>query len=149
MKKILKLSAFTLVSICCFTNTVLAQTNQSSQERAKEGDTVWVIINKVKPEQRQQFERFITEIFWPAAEKLNQDEQRAFKHTRVLNATEPDEEGNYPYIFLMDPLISGANYDIEALLIKMYGEQKAKEHLKLFDDAVIEQKRHVVVQSKF
>lgn len=93
---------------------------------------------------------FVYEIFRPAAEKLSAEEQQLFRQTRVLNATEPDEDGNYPYIFLMDPLISGGNYAIEPYLAKMYGKEKAQEHMQLFNDALAgEQEKYVLVQSGY
>ena len=33
----------------------------------KEGDSVWVFVNHIKADKRQDFERFVQEIFWPAA----------------------------------------------------------------------------------
>ncbi|SIT93533.1 hypothetical protein SAMN05444128_3054 [Pontibacter indicus] len=114
------------------------------------GDTVWVVINHVKPDKREQFERFVYEIFWPASSKLDEKAQRAFKHTRVLNPVAPEEDGTYTYVFLMDPLISGEEYWIDGLLKKMYPTKQAEEYYKLFLDALArEGETYRTLQSKY
>jgi hypothetical protein len=95
------------------------------------GDTVWVIVNHIKADKRAQFERFCTELFWPGAAKLSAAEQRVFRQTRVLNATRPDADGSYAYLFIMDPVLRGASYDIPMYLNKMYGAEKAAAYDKL------------------
>ena len=95
------------------------------------GDTVWVIVNHVKADKRAQFERFCTELFWPGAARLSVAEQRVFRQTRVLNAARPDADGTYAYLFIMDPVLRGASYDISAYLKEMYGSEKATTYDQL------------------
>ena len=124
--------------------------NSSIKARAAEGDSVWVIINHIKPDKREQFEKFVHEVFWPKASNLSADEQRLFKQTRVLHPTEPEADGTYSYIFLMDPLIPGGNYEIDYLLKKIYGEGKWEQHSKMLGETFArEQTQYVVVQSKY
>jgi hypothetical protein len=116
---------------------------------AKEGDTVWVLINHVKGDKREQFERFVHEVFWDGAAKLDPDEQRVFRQTRVLHPTRQENDGSYKYIFIMDPVLKGGNYDIGQLLEKIYGQQKAAEYSKLYDEAILgEQTSYAMVQSR-
>ena len=125
-----------------------AQTAQRSG--AKEGDTVWVLINYVKADKREQFEKFVNEIFWPMAKKLSAQDQELFNQTRVLYPVHPEEDGTYNYFFIMDPVISGGNYDIEGLLKKMYDPPKAEAYLKLFNETTSrEQTGYVLVQSRY
>ena len=126
---------------------VLSQTTHSV---AKPNETVWVIAYPVKASKRAQYERFIHEIFWPGAKNLSAAEQKIFKQTRVLHPTKPEADGSYAYLFIMDPVIKGADYGIKSLLTKMYGKEKAAEHFKLFSDAIIEKnyKDYRVTQSK-
>lgn len=63
---------------------------------ANEGDTVWVIVNHIKADKRQDFERFVHEIFWPMAKKLKAEDQRLFRQTRVLHPVAA-ENRNYFY----------------------------------------------------
>jgi hypothetical protein len=109
-----------------------------------------VVVNEVKPERRADFERFVFEIFWPKAAGLSAAEQRVFRQTRVLRPAAPNPDGTYTYLFIMDPLISGASYDIEHYLAKMYGPQKAPTHYRLFSESLARpQSQHRVIQSQF
>ena len=121
----------------------------NKRQMAVEGDSVWVIINHVKPGKREQFEKFLHEIFWPMASKLTVEEQQLFKQTRILHPTGPEEDGTYSYVFIMDPLVTGGNYGITSLLRKQYGEEQGAAYAKMFDDAQARpQKIYSLVQSK-
>jgi hypothetical protein len=126
----------------------LGQGRQQQRSLAVTGDTVWVIVNPVKADKRADFERFVHEIFWPGASKLSKEEQKLFRQTRILHPVKPEADGTYSYFFIMDPLNPRGNYNIEHFLTEMYGEIKAKEHMKLYTDAMAgEQKQYKVVQS--
>ena len=78
--------------------------------RAAPGDSVWVVLNFVKPDQRAAFEEF-TRIFWGAGLKSSDPATRkVFAQTRVLYPTKADPDGNYTYVYVMDPAVSGGNY---------------------------------------
>ena len=118
--------------------------------RATEGNTVWVLLNHVKPDKRKQFEKFIHEIFWPEAEKLEPADQQVFGQTRVLHPVESNEDGTYTYVFLMDPLITDADYSILNYLKKMYDEEKANEYYKMFTESLNRpQEGYKVIQSQY
>ena len=127
-----------------------AQDRPVGRELAAEGDTVWVILNHVKPDKRAQFERFVEEIFWAEAKRLSEADQRVFRQTRVLYPIAPEPDGTYTYFFIMDPVLSGADYDIGRFLEKMYGAEKAEEYFSMFDDATsAPQTVYPVVQSRY
>jgi hypothetical protein len=126
------------------------QKRTATRPMAAEGEKVWVIINHVKPDKREQFEKFIHEVFWPTARKLRAQEQRVFRQTRVLHPTEAEKDGTYSYIFIMDPLIESGNYDILSLLTNMYGKEKATEYNNMFEETLArEQTQIMTVQSKY
>ncbi|MFN8345132.1 MAG: hypothetical protein U0X91_09015 [Spirosomataceae bacterium] len=143
MKKIIISALFFSFIINCF---VMAQT----RPMAKSGETVWIFLNPVKKDKRQQFEKFLHVIFWPGAKKLSAADQQVFKQTRILHPTKPEPDGTYSYFFVMDPAIKEGDYDILSLLTKMYGAAKAKEHYKLFEDSLLngKQKGYIETQSK-
>lgn len=117
---------------------------------AAKGDTVWVIVNPVKPDKRAQFERFLKEIFWPMGYKLKGKDGQVFRQTRVLFPVKPEADGTWSYIFLMDPLVVGGEYDIATLLRKMYPANKAKEYAQMFGDSLQgEQLWYVTRQSEY
>jgi hypothetical protein len=131
------------------TSKVNNKTSADIRKMAADGDTIWIIINHIKPEKREQFERFVHEVFWPMASKLSADEQKLFKQTRILHPTGPEEDGTYSYLFIMDPLITGGDYNIASLLRKQYGEQKAADYEKMFEETQErEQTQFKFIQSK-
>jgi hypothetical protein len=129
------------------------QKKAPSRSPAVEGDTVWIIVNHVKADKRQQFEKFVHEIFWnkafDKASKLSSQDLRAFRESRILHPTVPEADGTWSYIFFIDPVLQGVDYGIESMLVKLYREAKAKEYVKLFNEAVAgEQKSYRMVQSR-
>lgn len=131
--------------------TTQAQTNKNTlRQMANPGDTVWVFVNHVKADKKEQFEKFVSGIFWPMAKKLSEQDQRVFRQTRVLYPARPEPDGTYSYFFIMDPVVDGGDYDIGHLLEKMYGAEKAKEYMQIFDEtAAAEQTGYTLVQSKY
>lgn len=117
--------------------------------RAGKGDTVYIFVNHIKQDKRQEFEDFVTNTFWGMSKKLPTKDQQVFKHTRVLYPTKAEPDGTWSYIFIMDPVVPGGEYNIRTLLVKMYGEQKADEYDKLFSEtAAHEQTGYVEIQSE-
>jgi hypothetical protein len=61
-----------------------------------------------------------------------------------------NKDSTYTYVFLMDPVIPKGEYEILVYLKKMYGEEKAKEYYKMFDESLISpQEQYIVVQSQY
>ena len=110
-----------------------------------------VLVNRMKADKREQFESFVNS-FWAAGMKLGETdptERRVFQHTRVLYPTRPNADGTYTYIFIMDPVIPGGNYDIESALERMYPADEAARRLKMLEDTFAgEQVGWTVVQSR-
>jgi hypothetical protein len=139
------------LSVClaiCISGSGQTSSHGSLASRASRGDTVWVLVNHIKADKRQVFEKFITETFWNRSKQLPPKDQQVFKQTRVLYPTAAEPDGTYSYIFIMDPLVTGGDYDIKSLLIKMYGEREGAKYNTLFDEtAAGVQSQYVVVQS--
>ena len=127
---------FTVFFILLFVlSIVLIHTDQKAQTsdvlpastmRAAKGDTVWVFLNQIKADKREQFEKFVHEILWPAALKLDAIDQKVAKQTRVLHPVEMNKDSTYTYVFLMDPVITGASYEVMYYLKKGYGGREGK-----------------------
>jgi len=60
----------------------------------------------------------------------------ARRHTRFLHPAEQNEDGTYTSVFLMDPLVEDADYDIVSLLTKAYGQEKAEEYVQLWGETL-------------
>lgn len=103
--------------------------------RAVEGERVWVLLNHVKGDKWQQHKDFVHNILMPAAEKVEPD---SFRHSRFLHPAEQNEDGTYTSVFLMDPVIEGTDYGILSLLKEAYGDDKAEEYIRLWDESLVE-----------
>lgn len=127
------------------------QASARTAGRAVAGDTVWVIINYVKPDRRADFERFLHEVFWPAGRRVGQSDAvvaRTFAQTRILHPAGPNADGSYTYAFLMDPRISGADYDILSLLKRAHPTAEAERHMATFTAALArEGAQYLLIQS--
>jgi hypothetical protein len=127
-----------------------AQLNTTASiQRAKEGDSVWIYINHVKADKRQDFEKLLHEVFFDSSSRLSDDQRRVFQQTRILHPTQAEKDGSYSYVFLMDPVISGGEYDIEKLMEKIYGKENAKQYMTRWASAEArEQTGYILVQSR-
>ena len=114
-------------------NPVLENSSPQKAVRAAEGQKMWVLLNHIKADRCAQFERFVHDILMSAGEKVD---PAAFRHTRFLHPAEQNEDGTYTSVFLMDPLIKGADYNILNLLKKAYSEDKAEEYYQLWIDSL-------------
>ena len=101
--------------------------------RAVGGERMWIRLNHVKADKRELFERYIHDILQPAVEQV---EPAMFRQVRFLHPTAPNEDGTYTYVFLMDPLIEGADYGIRNLLKRAYGDEQAAAYDQMWDEAV-------------
>ncbi|WP_421826618.1 hypothetical protein [Larkinella sp.] len=125
----------TLLLLLTLSVQAFGQSKTAAHPMARSGETVWVCLDPIKKDKRAQYERFLHEIFWPGAVKLNPADQKVFRQTRILHPTKAEADGTYSYFFVMDPVIKGGDYDIESLLTKMYGKAKAAEYFKLYTTA--------------
>jgi hypothetical protein len=120
--------------------------------RAAAGDTVWVILNHVKPEKRAQYERFLHEVFWPGGRRVGQTDPvvaRAVARTRILHPAGPNADGTYTYAFVMDPRVPGADYDILALMKRAYPAAEAERYVRELNDVMARPgTQHLFVQSR-
>lgn len=106
---------------------------------AAPGDTVWVVAYKVRPAMRAQYEGFVTR-FWRTG--LDYGAQHdplvlsTFRHTRVLYPNRMNADSTYTYTFLMDPVVQGADYDIEKLLDRMLPVDRAAQEYQAFSESL-------------
>jgi hypothetical protein len=134
-----KLFLLTSVLVCLSVVNSLGQTARM--------DSIAIIINHVKADQRPLFEQFVKELL-AGVPKLTVKDQAQFKKMRVLKAVYADKDGTYPYTFVFDPLVSnGGDTDLESLLNKMYGQEKGNAQFKKFVDSTIgEQTQYFYVE---
>jgi hypothetical protein len=125
------------------------QAKPGTRLMAKAGEEVHVWAYPVKADKRKQYEHFVHDIFWPGASKLPAREQQVFRQTRVMHPIKANADGSYTYLFIMDPMVKGGDYDIESLIKKMYGTKQGSEYYKLFQGAVTgKDVGYTMIQSK-
>jgi hypothetical protein len=110
-----------------------------SQSAKASPDTVWVLLNHVKADQRTAFETFAYEHLMPAVEKVASSDpvvKRLRNHTRLLVPKEPNADGTYTYIWLMDPVVPEADYSYRGILSKVYSKERTDAALALVDGAM-------------
>jgi uncharacterized protein (TIGR02246 family) len=118
--------------------------------RAQVGQRVWVVPNTVKADKRAQYERFLEESFMPAVRQQAQRDPKtaeALRNTRRLTPSGPDEDGNYTYAFVMDPVVEGFDYEMLSILTKAYGKDDAQRRYRQFRDSLAHDvQEHAFVQ---
>jgi len=100
---------------------------------AKEGEPVWIITYFVKADKGNDFEAFFKNELMPALDMADAAQAQAIAQTRLLSSAKADKSGILKYIFIIDPVVEGVNYDIEQVLIKKHGEAPGKEKFKQFN----------------
>jgi hypothetical protein len=114
--------------------------NVASRTRAGAGDTVWVLLNRVRPERREQFERFVQTVWRLGLDfgsRQDPEVGRIFRQTRVLYPTEANADSTYTYVFLMDPPVGGADYSLAHILRRMLPDDSADALYRSFREALV------------
>ena len=112
---------------------------------ARVGEPVWVLLNHVKADRREQFERFVCEALRPAAERLA---PAIAARVRVLAPTQANDDGTHTYVMLLDPVLAGEDYGLAPLLERAYGAARGREHRRRRQRVVERpQVRHELAQS--
>lgn len=110
--------------------------------RGMSGDTVMIVINKIKADKITQFEDYINNILKPAAEEYNQGARNTVRTQKSLR---PDKDGSIDFIFIMDPMISGFDYDMNLPLTVKYGAEKAAEYGALYLECLAQKNTQVII----
>ena len=115
--------------------------------RAHQGETTWVILNHVKADHWDKHKDFVFNILIPAAEKVVPTEM---KQSRFLYASEPEEDGTYTSVWLMDPVVKDGNYDIQDIVQQVHGQEQGAAYFKIWTDSLDrDQVGYEVIQSKW
>lgn len=112
--------------------------------RAHEGQDMWVILNHVRADKKEAFEHFLHATLMPAVAHV---EPEVYNKVRVLHPTMPNKDGSYTYVFLMDPLVLEGEYNVENILFEFYKPDLAREYIKIWSEALIDQVEYDLIQS--
>lgn len=119
--------------------------------RAAEGDTAWILLNRVKPGKEKDFEHFVFDILWSIKDKIEDPKQKlGFTHTRVLKPLKSHEDGSSTYVFFMDPFVSGIEYSFRPIFSRFYRKEQVNDYIAQFGDCLQEpQEGILVIQTKY
>ncbi len=111
------------------------------------GDTVWVILTPVRADRREEFERLM-ETLWRRGTSFGAREDsvvlRTFLRTRLLRPVSPNPDGTYTYVFLPDPRVSGAQYELDSLLPRMLPADSARAFSEQFEATLAGKQQGIV-----
>lgn len=109
-----------------------AQTKENN--RAKEGDMVWLIVNHIKDDSKTAYVSFMDTHFLPLLVNATDETlKKQYQNTRWLEPNKQNADKTWTYVFIMDPVIRKSNYDITALLATKYGAEKAAALYKEYE----------------
>lgn len=113
---------------------VLSFAKSSVSAQSASEPRVWVIVNYVKESAKADYEKWMTDIFFaPMKTTTNPILKNQYAATRWLKPSQQNENKTWTYIFLMNPVIEGGDYDIESHLVKTYGVEKGKAYRTQYD----------------
>jgi len=135
--------------LVAFVMPLCIHAQSKTNNRSKEGDQVWLIFNYVKAESKPEFEKFMEDIFFKVLIS-SKEPQRAeqYQKTRWLMPAQQNSDSSWTYVFIMDPVVANANYDIEKLFQEQYSPEKSAELFKQYESYIVRSDFHVLVQSK-
>lgn len=115
---------------------------------AQKDQNVWVAVYRVKADKRAVFEDFVRTKLYPSIDRSKPTLDMVAKQTRLVIPTEPEKDGSYRYMFIMDPVVDGEDYSIENSIISKHGEEKGKEVMKEFDATLVSPSSYDVIVGK-
>jgi len=132
--------------ICGILFTVASQLIAQSvtavgRQTAKNGEEVWLVINKIKFDKKQEFDKILfgevmsamTE-YRDKADEKHELNKKSLKTMRVLRPTQINDDSTWTFLFIADPYIEGATYNIGPPLLQKYGEDEAQAVFDRWND---------------
>jgi hypothetical protein len=114
--------------------------NSKESMRAKKGETVWIVTNKVKPESKNAFESFMKDIFLNTLANSTKDSTKLlYSKTRYLTPKKQNRDSSWTYVFIMDPWVEGGNYSELDLFKEKFPVAKAMEYDSMYMSYMKEQ----------
>lgn len=115
---------------------------------AQKDQNVWVAAYKVKADKREAFEDFVRTKLYPSIDRSRPELDMVAKQTRLIIPTEPEKDGSYRYMFIMDPVVDGADYSIDNFILSKHGQQKGQKILNEFGETLVGPDSYEVIIGK-
>jgi hypothetical protein len=113
--------------------------------RAARGESVLVCVSTIKADRRDDFRRYLDEVKGPAVQAVKPDVHAS---VRLLEPSQPNADGTWTFVWLMDPAIVGEDYEMEPMYEAFYGHDQVAERMREWDEChATEQVCYELVQS--
>jgi len=99
--------------------------------RAAQGQPVLVSLSTIKPDKRDDFRRYIDEVKAPVVRATSPE---AHASVRLLEPSQPNPDGTWTFVWIMDPVVEGEDYEMEPMYEAFYGPEHAQERLREWDE---------------
>jgi len=118
--------------------------------RANEGEKVWIIINKVKAESKADYGKFMDEVFFDLLlDAKNPMMQKQYQHTRYLAPARQNKDQTWTFVFLMDAVVEGGNYEFLPLFMEKYSQEESEKLIAQYESFMAGPPEfHALVQTK-
>jgi hypothetical protein len=114
-------------------------------QRAAQGQPVLVCVSTIKADKRDDFRRYLDEVKGPAVRAIKPDVHAS---VRLLEPSQPNADGTWTFIWLMDPVVEGEDYEMEPMYEAFYGQAHVAERMREWDEChASEQVCYELVQS--
>ena len=111
------------------------------RKTAKNGEEVFFVINKIKFDKKQEFDKILFGEVMPAIteyrdkdDEKNEMNKKSLKTMRLLRPTQINDDSTWTFLFIADPYIEGATYNIVPPLLQKYGEDGAQAVFDRWND---------------
>lgn len=114
-------------------------------QRAAQGQPVLVCVSTIKADKRDDFRHYLDEVKAPAVRAIKPDVHAS---VRLLEPSHPNADGTWTFIWLMDPVVEGEDYEMEPMYGAFYGQAHVAERMREWDEChASEQVCYELVQS--
>jgi hypothetical protein len=89
------------------------------------GSDTGLVLNFIKPDKTADFEAIIARVKEALQESANPQRQQQAASWRVFKSPDPAAGGAVLYVFIVDPVVKGADYTVSAILAEAFPDELA------------------------
>lgn len=117
------------------------------RRRALPGDAVRVAVSVIRPDGRDAFARHVREVTAPAFQAVRPE---VYATLRLLEPSEAEADGSWSFVWLMDPALPEADYEVAPVYEAYFGAERAAQRLAEWRDLHVGARRVLrTVQSEW
>jgi hypothetical protein len=104
---------------------------------AAPGETVWVLVNHIKPGKLEAHHRWVYDILMPAVQRVAPDLLRSVRFLEAHEEDNQEPDGTQRSVFIMDPVLADETaYRFDVLLRQAYSAEQAQAYLDQIEEWV-------------